>query len=185
VAAKPKVYRLTGRPAVYDLTGKPAVFIARGASPRTGLGEGFGTVEGVGSPEVATRKTALASVVFEGIGSQTLQVLNRDLKAEGVGAPYSEVSTQRFVSASVEGVGIPAASAKKTALASLAAEGVGQPAVSILTNPTFLQMIEAIGADSGLDFCLDAAAAASWPGSGQTWFDLTGNGHNFFRGSSG
>jgi hypothetical protein len=38
---------------------------------------------------------------------------------------------------------------------------------------------------SGLLLCLDAATISSWPGSGQSWLDLSGNGRDFFRGADG
>lgn len=51
-------------------------------------------------------------------------------------------------------------------------------------KPTFLNMIQGAGASANLDFCLDAAAGASYDGTSQTWVDLTGNGNSFFRGAT-
>ncbi len=38
--------------------------------------------------------------------------------------------------------------------------------------------------NNGLVMCVDAANSKSYPGSGTTWFDLSGNGHNITLGSS-
>lgn len=40
-----------------------------------------------------------------------------------------------------------------------------------------------LGLLSNLKVCLDAGDPNSYPGSGQTWFDLSGNGNHFYRGS--
>lgn len=40
---------------------------------------------------------------------------------------------------------------------------------------TFLKIITELGLEDGLVFCLDAGASDSYPGAGQTWFDLNGN----------
>lgn len=45
--------------------------------------------------------------------------------------------------------------------------------------------IVAAGLTSGLKVCLDAGASLSYSGSGQDWLDMSGNGHDFYRGISG
>lgn len=49
---------------------------------------------------------------------------------------------------------------------------------------TFWQMLRSLQVLDDLDFCLDAAATASYPGQGQIWFDLSGNGNNFYLGQN-
>jgi hypothetical protein len=46
-------------------------------------------------------------------------------------------------------------------------------------------LIKSAGLTAGLHICLDAGAAASYPGTGQTWADLSGNGTDFFLGADG
>lgn len=48
-----------------------------------------------------------------------------------------------------------------------------------LKEANFYSDIVAAGAASGLQFCLDAGSALSYPGSGQVWYDLSGNGQDF------
>jgi len=47
-----------------------------------------------------------------------------------------------------------------------------------------MEEISRAGALSGLKLCLDASDINSWPGSGQKWLDLSGNGYDFFRGAT-
>lgn len=44
--------------------------------------------------------------------------------------------------------------------------------------------IRSLGLTSGLQLCLDAGDASSYSGSGQSWLDTSGNGYDFFRGTS-
>ncbi|WP_395448698.1 hypothetical protein ACHMW7_28490 [Aminobacter sp. UC22_36] len=46
-----------------------------------------------------------------------------------------------------------------------------------------LAVIDRLGLSANLKICLDAGNQASYPG-GQKWLDLSGNGHDFFLGSS-
>ncbi len=48
---------------------------------------------------------------------------------------------------------------------------------------TLLEMITDAGLLTNLAICLDAADAASYDGTSQTWFDVSGNNQNFYRGS--
>lgn len=54
-----------------------------------------------------------------------------------------------------------------------------------LARAGMLVAIQQIGLSPGLKLCLDAGDINSWPGSGQKWLDVSGNGHDFFRGASG
>lgn len=47
----------------------------------------------------------------------------------------------------------------------------------------FLDIIKALGLQGNLLLCLDAGDAASYT-SGQSWLDLSGNGYDFFRGTT-
>ncbi len=53
-------------------------------------------------------------------------------------------------------------------------------------NPkrNILQMLQALGYSSQIKCALDAVDLATWPGSGQTLTDLTGNNNNFIRGAT-
>jgi hypothetical protein len=48
-----------------------------------------------------------------------------------------------------------------------------------------LYVARALGLTGGLKLALDAGAAASYGGSGQSWLDLSGNGTDFFLGADG
>lgn len=48
---------------------------------------------------------------------------------------------------------------------------------------TMIEVLNALGLQSGLQLCLDAGDAASYDGSSQTWTDRSGNGYSFYRGS--
>ena len=50
-------------------------------------------------------------------------------------------------------------------------------------DSSFYGNIVSAGLTSGLLVCLDAGSASSYPGSGQTWSDLSGNGYDFFLGA--
>lgn len=52
-------------------------------------------------------------------------------------------------------------------------------------SPTLIEAIRAAGLTSNLKLCLDAADYASYPGTGQQWLDTSGNGYDFFRGTTG
>lgn len=45
-------------------------------------------------------------------------------------------------------------------------------------------IIDAAGLSAGLVVCLDAGSALSYPGSGQTWSDLSGSGNDFVLGAT-
>lgn len=49
---------------------------------------------------------------------------------------------------------------------------------------SLVDIISKLGLTSGLQLCLDAGDATSYPGSGQLWIDLSGNGYDFYRGTS-
>lgn len=49
--------------------------------------------------------------------------------------------------------------------------------------PTLMELIAALGLPAPV-VCLDAGDINSWPGSGQRWLDASGNGNNFFLGTS-
>lgn len=62
------------------------------------------------------------------------------------------------------------------------------PIISAGYKPATLKSIldqVGIGNPAVLQFCLDAADRASWPGSGTKWLDVSGNGTDFFLGSDG
>lgn len=46
------------------------------------------------------------------------------------------------------------------------------------------QIIDALGIGTGLVLCVDAGATGSYPGTGQTWTDLSGSNNNFFLGTT-
>lgn len=46
------------------------------------------------------------------------------------------------------------------------------------------EIINALGLTSGLQLLLDWSDINSWPGSGQTWFDISGNGRHFNLGTT-
>jgi hypothetical protein len=50
---------------------------------------------------------------------------------------------------------------------------------------SLINVIRNLGLTSGLKLCLDAGDTNSYSGSGQSWLDLSGNGYDFFRGTSG
>lgn len=49
---------------------------------------------------------------------------------------------------------------------------------------TMFSAIERLGLTSGLKLCLDASDINSYSGAGQSWLDTSGNGYDFFRGST-
>lgn len=49
---------------------------------------------------------------------------------------------------------------------------------------TMLSAIQRLGLTSNLQLCLDASDINSYDGSSQTWTDVSGNSHSFFRGST-
>jgi hypothetical protein len=49
----------------------------------------------------------------------------------------------------------------------------------------FYNIAVGLGLGGNLKLCLDAGSAASYSGSGPSWLDLSGNGYDFFLGSSG
>lgn len=54
------------------------------------------------------------------------------------------------------------------------------------TQPTSLRdFAEIAGLQANLQVCLDPASIDSWPGSGQTLFDISGNNRDFFLGATG
>jgi hypothetical protein len=64
--------------------------------------------------------------------------------------------------------------------------GIHQALTSSGSGPKTLQeIINAMGATSSLNFCLDAGDTASYSGTGQTWTDTSGSGNSFFRGDTG
>jgi hypothetical protein len=58
---------------------------------------------------------------------------------------------------------------------------MGGPPVPLTQN--FYQKLVGLGLGTNLKLCLDAGAAASYPGSGQSWLDLAGSGYDFFLGA--
>lgn len=50
-------------------------------------------------------------------------------------------------------------------------------------NISVITAIEDASQTTGLELCLDAGDIASWPGSGESWLDLSGNGYDFFLGT--
>jgi hypothetical protein len=182
VAAKPRIYRLKGRPSVYGFTGRPAVYFGRGASVSAITASS--TCEGIGNPSATVTTQRDAGLTFSGIGSLTLATLNRNIEARGVGSPEATVSTLRKVSAIGEGIGSPVRSQSTLRKVGGTAQGFIGSSLVTFTGLNFLQMIQVESAANNLDFCLDAADADSYPGTGQTWFDLTANGNNFFRGNT-
>lgn len=49
---------------------------------------------------------------------------------------------------------------------------------------TMLSAIQRLGLTSGLKLCLDASDIDSYSGAGQSWLDTSGNGYDFFRGTT-
>jgi hypothetical protein len=52
------------------------------------------------------------------------------------------------------------------------------------TNRTLLQRLTDEKLLTNLKLCLDAGDSASYSGTGQSWLDTSGNGHDFFRGTT-
>jgi hypothetical protein len=51
-------------------------------------------------------------------------------------------------------------------------------------DPTFINILTGLGLTTGLVLCLDAGDEDSYPGSGQTWADTSGEGNDFILGST-
>lgn len=49
---------------------------------------------------------------------------------------------------------------------------------------TMREAVNALGLTSGLQLCLDASDVNSYTGAGQSWLDTSGNGYDFFRGTT-
>lgn len=62
--------------------------------------------------------------------------------------------------------------------------GLGFEEVNKNTTLTIMQILANLGLTTNLKFALDAADIGSWPGSGQKWLDLSGNGEDFMLGNS-
>lgn len=188
MAAKPQVYRVKGKPAVYGARGKPAVFLGRGATPT--IKPLILTAGGIGAPALLARKEALATPRCEGTGFPQVEVLNRNIEARGIGSPEVAALAHRHASVQALGRGTLFSAASGARYAEAQARGVGSSNINAITDLNFLQMIQAAGADSGLNFCLDAASDLSynpggaWSNPTQRWRDLTGQGNDFWRGSS-
>jgi hypothetical protein len=54
----------------------------------------------------------------------------------------------------------------------------------IMPRANMMSVIRKLGLTQGLKLCLDAGDEASYSGSGQTWNDVSGNGHHFYRGAT-
>lgn len=54
----------------------------------------------------------------------------------------------------------------------------------IMPRANMLSVIRRLGLTNGLKICLDAGDGVSYSGSGQTWSDVSGNGHHFYRGET-
>lgn len=52
-------------------------------------------------------------------------------------------------------------------------------------SKTFIQTITDAGKAAGLKTCVDAGDINSWPGSGETWFDTSGNAEDWWLGPDG
>lgn len=53
------------------------------------------------------------------------------------------------------------------------------------STKTLKALLTSLELTDDLVLCLDAADLDSYPGSGQTWFDVSGQGNHFFRGATG
>lgn len=58
------------------------------------------------------------------------------------------------------------------------------PPPRVSSNPLLYDAIKQLGLTANLKLCLDAGDAESYPGSGQTWFDRSGGGYDFYRGTT-
>lgn len=56
---------------------------------------------------------------------------------------------------------------------------------SFRNGTSFINDIKNLGLGTNLELCLDAGDANSYPGSGQTWLDLSGHDYDFYRGATG
>lgn len=54
----------------------------------------------------------------------------------------------------------------------------------MMPRANMMSVIRRLGLTQGLKLCLDAGDEASYSGSGQTWSDVSGNGHHFYRGAT-
>jgi hypothetical protein len=54
----------------------------------------------------------------------------------------------------------------------------------MMPRANMMNVIRRLGLTQGLKLCLDAGDEASYSGSGQTWSDVSGNGHHFYRGAT-
>lgn len=52
-----------------------------------------------------------------------------------------------------------------------------------VSSPSLRNIISGLGLSSNLVLCLDAADPSSYPGTGQTWEDVSGQSNGFFRGA--
>lgn len=57
------------------------------------------------------------------------------------------------------------------------------PAFAANRGTSLINELSNLGLLTNLKLCLDAGDPNSYAGSGQTWFDLSGNGNHFYRGS--
>lgn len=63
---------------------------------------------------------------------------------------------------------------------------VGRAKANLAANPVnLMEAIRLLGLTANLRCCLDARVVASYPGSGNKWLDLSGNGVDFFKGTDG
>lgn len=62
--------------------------------------------------------------------------------------------------------------------------GIGLPFQSKTRGESALAAITRLNLSSGLKLCLDAGDAASYPGTGQSWLDVSGQANNFFLGAN-
>lgn len=51
-------------------------------------------------------------------------------------------------------------------------------------KPSFFDTLKTLGLTSGLKLCLDAGSRRSYPGTGQSFLDLSGTGSNFYLGAT-
>jgi hypothetical protein len=196
------VYNVIGRMKVYEVTGKP---FGNDFVPRHR--EGSGSISGVGSLTADYIFGGVGGIVGEGSpAASAMSVRSGDSSVVGAGSPVAYGGKSNSFDGTIIGVGDPQASgtegeafysAELDSVGSLAASGTttrnsvgatatgdGSPVAEGSGILNFYQMIQAIGADANLDFCLDAASIDSYIGSGQSWLDLSGNGNNFYRGAT-
>lgn len=195
------VYSVVGRMKVYEVVGRP--FGNDVVPPHR---EGSGSIEGAGVVSIENLLAgtgnvhAAAGVVISPLpgfiqsgGVTATGDTASEASSVRIGAPFAvgagSIAIDSFAiggkSIVVQGDGSPdclATPAHTSVL--LAADGNGSLAASGRTTQSLIEALTNAGLTSGLTIALDAALITSYPGSGQTWADVSGQGNSVTRGAN-